>query len=63
LHISLCNTRTPDEKRDPDILLEATSLAWWQPVLPNVKSVVGGVDNIGVVQLVTVFQASNKRIH
>lgn len=55
LYKSSRNPGTSDEERNSNILLKPTRLPGRQPVLTNVESIVGGIDDVCVVQLVTRF--------
>lgn len=57
------NPRTPNEKRHAYILFKTTGLSGRQPVLTNMEPIVGGVDDISIIQFLTLFDARYERIH
>lgn len=63
LHVALRNARSADEQRDTDILLKAAGLPWWQTMLTDVEAIVGGVNDIGVVQLVALLETGYQQVY
>lgn len=63
LHMPLRNTRSTDKQGNADVFLETAGLAWRKSMLTNVEPIVGGVDNVCVVQLVTLFEAGHECVH
>ena len=63
LLLALGNPGPADEERHANIFVEGAGLAWWQPVLANVESIVGCVDDVRVVDFGAGFQTSDERVN
>ena len=59
LHVALRNTRPTNKQRHTDIFLKPTSLPGRQSVLTDMEAIVGSIDNIRIIQLVTLLKSSH----
>lgn len=60
---SFRNVRAANDQRDVNVLLVAARFPRLETVLPNMEAVIGGIDNVGVVQDVVVVKAGEETIY
>lgn len=60
LGLSLGNSWASNEERDSDVFFKTSSFAWGHTVLTDVESVVGSVDDVGVVNLTTFLKTRDQ---
>lgn len=59
LDTTLWNTRPPDKEWHSNVLFKPTGLPGWEAVLSDMVSVVRGVDDVSIVQLVAILNTGN----
>lgn len=56
LHLAFWDSRAADVEWNPDIFVESCRLPRRQPMLTDMEPIVGRIEDVGVIELTTLFQ-------